>query len=162
MLWKQTWVLIGEEQFLLKTIGGTSLEGALRSHVAQLCFKKGQIYLRVFLIYYSWYISLICSPFAVRSTLTYWLEGFVSWVFTPISYGSSQYCYSLLNQASVQNCFCSLLPSWRLGEARGGGICRSFLGGMLPDGSALSNKDQLRGIIFLLISSELPSVLHFP
>lgn len=44
----------------LKTIGGTSLEGALRNHVAQLCFKKGQIYLRLFLIYVSHLFS-ICS-----------------------------------------------------------------------------------------------------
>lgn len=44
----------------LKTIGGTSLEGAFRNHIAQLCFKKGELYLRLFLIYLSHLFS-ICS-----------------------------------------------------------------------------------------------------
>lgn len=44
----------------LKAIGGTSLEGALSNHVAEPCFKKGQLYLRLFLIYFSHLFS-ICS-----------------------------------------------------------------------------------------------------
>lgn len=100
----------------LKTIGGTSLEGALRNHVAQLCFKKGQIYLRLFLIYVSHLFS-ICSEeyFNILNGRIHLLS-----ISPPSPMVPVKYCYSLLNQASVQNCFCSLLPNWRW-EGRCGG-----------------------------------------
>lgn len=55
-----------------------------------------------------------------------------------------------------KNCFCSLLPSWRLRGTRW-----SFLGRTLPDHSALSLSRCFLDILLFLISSELAPVLCF-
>lgn len=115
----------------LSTIA-TSLEGTSRNCVIQLAASRQDLFW--LFLGYSWHTCLICFEFAVWEYFNRPIEKvFVLLVFhLNLPWFKLVLLFLVLStRRERKNCFCSLLPSWRLRGAHW-----SFLGRTLPDCSA--------------------------